>query len=189
MQWMSLPLYALAEATNGEVWRDDCGKFSTIRNTILNGMPEDVRIKKTAAYAVTMAQAGQYNYSRCLSHGENVAAMLALDEFVKAACGLIFLLNCRHAPYYKWVFRAMRELPILADMADALEFLLTSDNEAEGQKLKAAVIEDICSSVVRELKAQHLTCGNWDYLEPHALDMMQHIQNSQIRAMHVMEGI
>lgn len=189
-QWMYTPSYALAEATNGEVWRDDCGEFSKIRNEILTGMPEDVRVKKIAAYAVTMAQSGQYNYSRCIHHGENGAAMLALDEFVKAASGIIFLLNRRHAPYYKWVFRALRSLPILGNMADALEFLLTADNEPDGQKLKIAVIEDICASVTAQLKVQELTCGSWDYLEPHALDMMRHhIQNPQIRAMHVMEGI
>jgi hypothetical protein len=48
-------------------------------------------------------------------------------------------------------------------------------------------VEDICAQVVQQLRAQGLTCGNWDYLEPHALDMMEHIQNPQIRALHVME--
>ena len=40
--WLSLPSWALAEATNGEVWRDDLGEFSAIRETLLHGMPEDV---------------------------------------------------------------------------------------------------------------------------------------------------
>ena len=48
-QWLSLPSWALAEATNGEVWRDDLGAFSAVRETLQKGMPEDVRRKKLAA--------------------------------------------------------------------------------------------------------------------------------------------
>jgi len=114
LQWLYLPSHALAEATNGQVWRDDLGRFSSIRETLTCGMPEDVRIKKLAAAALIMAQSGQYNYSRCLRRGEQGAAMLAMGEFVRAASSVIFLLNRRHMPYYKWCFRAMGELPILA---------------------------------------------------------------------------
>ena len=45
--WLSLPSWALAEATNGEVWRDDLGEFSAIRETLLHGMPEDVRKRRS----------------------------------------------------------------------------------------------------------------------------------------------
>lgn len=187
-QWMSLPSWALAEASNGQVWRDDQGKFTAIREAILHKMPEDVRKKKLAAGCALMAQSGQYNYARCLRHGQEGAAMLAMNEFVNAACSVIYLLNRRHMPYYKWQFRAMAALPRLGEMKDALEFLLTGPNDKEGQGLKAAVIEDICAAVIRELHAQQLSCGSWDYLEPHAFDIMEHIENPEIRAMHVMEG-
>ena len=185
--WLYLPSHALAEASNGQVWRDDQGTFSAIRQQILTGMPEDVRKKRLAAKLITMAQAGQYNYSRCLRHGQPGSAMLAMTEFVNAACAAVFLLNRRHMPYYKWQFRAMEELEILGNMKDALEFLLTGENDAAGQRLKAQVVEDICAQVVGELRCQKLTCGSWDYLEPHAHDLMEHIENPQIRALHVME--
>ena len=94
--WLYLPSHALAEASNGQVWRDDQGSFSAIRQQILTGMPEDVRKKRLAAKLITMAQAGQYNYSRCLKHGQPGSAMLALTEFVNAACAAVFLLNRRH---------------------------------------------------------------------------------------------
>ena len=73
-------------------------------------------------------------------------------------------------------------------MADALEFLLTGENDGGGVKLKSAVVEDICAAVIRELGQQHLSCGNWDYLERHAFDIMEHIENPDIRALHIMEG-
>ena len=151
-------------------------------------MPEDVRLKKLAARVIAMAQAGQYNYPRCVRHGEYGAAMLALTEFVNAACGAIFLLNRRHMPYYKWQLRAMAELDMLGNLREALEFLLTAENDEQGRILKSAVIEDICAAVVRELKAQHLTHGSWDYLEPHAFEIASHIESPQLRAMHIMEG-
>ena len=187
-QWMSVPSHALAEATNGEVWRDAQGSFTAIREKLLHGMPEDVRKKKLAARCVIMAQAGQYNYPRCIKHGEQGAAMLAMTEFVNAASSAVFLLNRRHMPYYKWQLRAMRSLGRLPDMADALEFLLTGENDGGGVKLKSAVVEDICAAVIRELGQQHLSCGNWDYLERHAFDIMEHIENPDIRALHIMEG-
>lgn len=185
--WLYTPSTAFAEATNGEVFRDGLGEFTRIRNALCT-LPEDVRKKKLAARLIFMAQSGQYNYPRCLKHGEAGAAMLALSEFVKNAAECAFLLNRRHAPYYKWLLRAMRELPKLSDLTDALEFLLTGDNDNDGARLKAEVCEDICAQVVRELKAQGLTCGSWDYLEPHAFDLQSHIENSEIRALHIMEG-
>ena len=187
-QWLYLPSHALAEATNGAVFRDDLGHFSAIREQILRGMPEDVRKKKLAARAVEMAQSGQYNYARCLGHGEEGAAMLAVAEFVQAACGMIYLLNRRHMPYYKWMLRGLESLPLLGELRPALDFLLTGDNDAAGRQTKTGVIEDICAAVVRQLKAQDLTGGDWDYLEPHAFQIMGRIENPEIRALHVMEG-
>ena len=187
-QWLALPSWALAEATNGEVFRDDAGLFSAIRETILTGMPEDVRLRKLAARVIAMAQAGQYNYPRCVRHGELGAAMLAMAEFVNAACAAVYLLNRSHMPYYKWQLRGMEELETLGSLREALDFLLTAANDEEGRVLKSALIEDICATLVTELRAQHLTHGSWDYLEPHAFEIASHIQSPELRAMHIMEG-
>ncbi len=185
LHWLSLPSYALAEATNGKVWRDDLGVFSSIRSTLLYGMPEDVRLKKIAARAIEMAQSGQYNYGRCLHHGEQGAAQLALTEFVKSCSSMVFLLNRSHEPYYKWVFRAMQKLEKLSSLKDALEFLLIGENDSD---LKIAVIEDICAQVIRELTAQGLTDSASDYLEAHAFEVQERIQSEELRSMHIMEG-
>ena len=37
--WLSIPSHYLAEATNGEVFWDPLGEFTSIRNEILHGMP------------------------------------------------------------------------------------------------------------------------------------------------------
>lgn len=188
LHWLSLPSHALAEATNGEVWRDDQGLFSGIRERLLHGMPEDVRLKKLAARALEMAQTGQYNYPRMIKRGEHGAAMLCLGRFVNAACEGIYLLNRRHMPYYKWQLRGMESLEKMAYMKEALEFLLTAENDAEGTKLKALVIEDICKEFIINLKRQNLTEGSEDYLEPHAFRILSRIQNRELRAMHIADA-
>ena len=184
-QWLHTPDHAFAEATNGAVFRDDLGVFSGIRDTILNGMPEDVRRKKIAARAVFMAQSGQYNYMRCLRHGEPGAAALALDEFVRNAAQMVFLLNRKFAPYYKWVFRAMRDLPKLGGLSDSLTDLLTGH---ENDSVKLERIEAVCVQIASELRAQGLSDREDVYLEPHAFAVQSGIIDRELRALHIMEG-
>ena len=181
-QWLAIPEYALAQAVNGQVFRDDLGEFSRIRNELVRGYPEDVRKKKIAARAALMAQAGQYNYSRCRRRGEYGAAALAAVEFAKAAISMVFLLNNRYTPYYKWMLRAMGELPVLGDLRPAMELLLAGGDDQSRR------IEEICGRVVRELQRQGLTGGNWEYLEPHALAVTETIRDGAVRNLHLMEG-
>ncbi len=180
--WLAVPEYALAQAVNGQVFRDDLGEFTGIREILLRGYPEDVRRKKIAARAALMAQSGQYNYSRCRKRGETGAAALAAAEFVKAGISMVFLLNNRYTPYYKWMFRSVKELPVLGGLGPAMESLLTEGGD------RSLLIEEICGAVAAELKAQGLTDGDWDYLEPHALSVTEHIRDGRLRNLHLMEG-
>ncbi|MCQ2380456.1 MAG: DUF4037 domain-containing protein [Victivallaceae bacterium] len=181
-EWLYTPSYAFAEATSGEVWRDGLGDFSAIRDAILHGMPEDVRLKLIAARCAIMAQSGQYNYPRCMRRGECGAAMLALDEFVRNAISLLFLLEKRHCPYYKWMMRSARENLANRKLAADTESLLTDANDRENR------IDDICSRLVIELNRQGISSRNDGYLEPHSFEAMKRIRNSEIRGLHVMEG-
>jgi len=184
-QWLYTPEYAFAEVINGAIFRDDAGVISRIRHSIAEDMPEDVRLKKLAARAAMMAQSGQYNYMRCIKHGEMGSAVLALDEFVRNSISMVFLLNRSFAPYYKWAFRAMKSLPILGNLSEELTRLLTENTLPEA---KAEQIEKIASEVIKELAWQKLTDLNDDYLEAHAFQLMQHIHSREIAALHVMEG-
>jgi len=179
-QWMAVPSPYLAQAAAGEVFYDGSGALSRLREEIRTGMPEDVRLKKLAARAALMAQSGQYNFARCLRHGEEGAARLACDEFARQTLEMAFLLNRRHMPYYKWALRALRELPRLSNLAEALTELLRAPTQEQ--------IEQISAQIIRELRAQGLTDGSWDFLEPHAYEIMRRISDSEIAAMHVMEG-
>ncbi len=184
-EWLYTPDYAFAEALNGAVFYDGSGEFSRIRREIANGMPHDVRLKKLAAYLATAAQSGQYNYLRCLKHGEKGAASFALGDFVRATANAVFLLNHAFGCYYKWLFRAMRALPILGDQADALEFLLTDNADASA---KSEVIELIAAQIIAELKRQQLVSGNGNDLENFAFELQSAIVNREIASLHIMEG-
>ena len=115
-QWLTVPEQSLAEAVNGEIFFDRYGEVTRIR-AALSCYPEEIRRKKLAGQLLLMAQSGQYNYLRCIAHGEPAAAQLAAVEFVKSTMAAVFLLSRRYQPYYKWSFRAMRALPELPLLA------------------------------------------------------------------------
>lgn len=48
-------------------------------------------------------------------------------------------------------------------------------------------IERVSAAVIEELRAQGLTDGGWDFLEPHAYAVMRRIRNPEIAALHIME--
>lgn len=183
--WLYTNSAYFAEATNGEVFRDDLGEFTKIRNEILHGMPEDVRIKKIGSCALKAAQSGQYNYARCIKHGEDGAAMLALCEFVTNAIELAFLLNRKHCPYYKWALRSMDGLDKFAELKQPLEYLLTADNDKAGQSVKKAIVEDISLALANEINAQFDLGVEGGFLEPYAYAIQKRIKNSDIRNLHI----
>ncbi|MBR3311733.1 MAG: DUF4037 domain-containing protein [Solobacterium sp.] len=186
-QWLDTPEQSLAEAVNGKIFTDPYGEVSRIREG-LHYFPENIRRKKLAGQLLLMAQAGQYNYQRCLKHGETAAAQMAVFEFVKSTMAAIFLLNGVYQPYYKWSFRALRQLERLSLDAEVMEYLITSDNDANAEE-KYRAIEDIASDVIDELAEQGLTkaiCGD---LEKHAYSVNDGIDDAEIRNIHILGAI
>lgn len=186
--WFRVPENSILEAVNGEIWRDDSGVFSA-RRRALREMPEDVRLKKLAGELATMAQAGQYNYLRCLDHGEEGAAQLAAITFVQAAIHAVFLLNRALMPYYKWQFRALRGLPKLSGLEPALYRIISSGNTVAEMMDKYAAIENAASAVISELQAQGITeavCGD---LSKHANSVNDHVADPALRNEDIFFGV
>ena len=186
--WLHVPDWALAEATSGELFHDGDGRMTAIRRS-LACPPEDVRRKKLAGQLLLMGQAGQYNYGRCLRHGETGAAQLAVCEFSRAAMQVIFLLNREYQPYYKWSFRALRALPKLSLLAELLEYLLTSDNGQEQAAEKQNVMEGIAVDVIDELQRQELTTAVCGDLEKHAYSVQDGIRDGGLRTLHILAAV
>lgn len=187
-EWFFVPEQALAEATNGKIFRDDLGDFSDSRKR-LSYFPEDVRLKKLAGNLLLMGQAGQYNYSRCLERNDSAAAQLSVVEFVKSAINVIFLLNKKYQPYYKWSFKALRELDNLSDLHYDLEYLISSGNSAGEQINKKEIIENICNEIFKELKAQEITKYSGSEAEGHAYAVNNEIKDNEIRNLNILYGV
>ncbi len=187
--WLSLPDYTLLDATNGEVYLDNFGEFTKIRE-ILKNQPADVRLKKLAGNLLIMAQAGQYNFTRCLNHGEKDAAQMAAFEFVNAAMKTVFLLNNRYMPYYKWSFRALREFDSDGFYGNNFSLLMYGDNnDFDVADSKYEAIEKIAGRIIDVLQEQNLTkaiCGD---LEKHAYSVNDRISDSALRNLNILAGI
>lgn len=182
-QWLFTPDYALAAAVNGEVFRDDEGAFTAIREQIEN-MPEDVKLKKMSARVFAMAQSGQYNFIRCLKHGEPGAAALAKNEFVKNAVELCYTLKGQYSPFYKWSFRGMRSLGEFGFLRQALESLAVGETD-ESQFDEIERLSGIFASYLRKNGYSH----SFDnFLEPHAYEIQSKIKDPTIAGLHITEG-
>ena len=186
--WFCIAEQFPLEATNGKIFCDNYGLMTQLREKIAY-MPEDVRLKKLAGNILLMAQSGQYNYGRCIKRGETAAAQLAVAEFVNTALKVIFLLNKKYMPYYKWTFRALRELEKLNGLYDDLEYLISSGNNEKEAAEKQEMIESISAKVIAELSAQKLTRVDSPELERHAYSVNDMIKDPEIRNQNILYAV
>ncbi len=184
-EWMIVPESALAAATNGKVFYDPFGEFSSIRNQLLQFYPDDVRLKKMAARCMTIAQSGQYNLGRCIKREDQFAIRYAETKFCIDVISLIFLLNRRYTPFYKWMSRALVELPRLGkEIFEKIEILIkTSDF-----RLKPDMVEEICSMIISELNAEGLTDSSSTFLLDHGPIIQSKIKDKELRKRNVWVG-
>lgn len=181
-QWFSVPSATLRTVVSGQVWKDDLGAFSSVREQLQQGYPEDVRLKKLAAHTIMMNQAGQHNLGRCLVRDEMGGAQLCIAEFVRHAISAIYLLNNVYEPFYKWAYRGMRELPLLWELESALTSLPLSENPEE-------LVAEIARAFANAYREQGISDAPTDALCTHAYAITNQIENAHIRNMHIMDGI
>lgn len=182
VDWLVLSEQALSVCTNGAVFRDDVGAFTAFRETLLSYYPEDVWRKRLAARCALAAQAGQYNFPRCLQRGDRVAALRALAEFIDHAQAALFLLNRRYRPYYKWAHRALRDLPLAGRAAEPLFQSLTEGALEE----RTDRVEAISALIIRLLGEQGLSQEDSDFLLPHAKAVQAGIRTTEVRELPLM---
>lgn len=184
-EWLLLPENALAAATNGKVFQDPLGEFTKIRSGLLQFYPEDVRAKKIAARCMTIGREGQYNFSRCVKRGEFFAARYAETKFCVDVMSMVFLLNKRYAPFYKWIHRALKELPLLGD---SLYHGIANLVKEEDDSVKAERIETLSQTLINELKRQGLSDHPSDFLPDHGPVVQQAIRDKALRERNVWVG-
>ena len=188
-RWLYTPSSSLRAAISGEVYRDDLGEFSKIREELKKGYPENIRRKKISAHAAVMAQSGTYNYERLIKRQEIGAASFALFEFVKHTVSVIYLLNNVYEPFYKWAYRGMRDLPVLSDLEFALTGLTELGNTHKEAMEKREIIQDIANIITDEFKAQKITTATCNNLDTHSFSILDTIENAELRNMNIFDGI
>lgn len=164
--WAELEDYKLATVTNGEVFRDDIGTFSQIREGFLH-QPEAAKRLKLARCLSAMAQMGQANYPRSMARKDYVTAEICIAKFMEETMKCLYILNDKYAPYYKWLLTGAKTLEILPEVGDIMRALADMPDQREAWEdytyentsinendQKALTIEIVAKLIIGELKNQ-----------------------------------
>ncbi len=187
-EWLNLEHICLATATNGEVFRDDLGEFTNFRNLLLNYYPDNIWRRQIVNELHQFSASLQVNYGRCMSRNDIVAAELCRSKGLESAMNLYFLLNRIYPPYYKWTYRALKDIDKNGDYSNLIKNLATtiSDDIAwryyrynpRNINLKDKVVsisEEIAGQIVVLLQTNKLIKGNDSYLEIYINDILNGI--------------
>ena len=178
--WFYTEECRFAAAVNGVVFRDDLGRFTAIRTLLQNHYPERIFRMRLANAVHEYAGAAQANYARCMARGDIVAAELCKTRGIDSAMDILFLLRQRYAPYYKWKYRAFKELvasseaaALIAEMAElqpdgsiwkGYHYDARSVNRADSL---VVLFDRLAGILVNELKHAGLTDSSEIFLESH----------------------
>ncbi len=176
--WYELDHSCLKTATNGEVFRDDLGVFTAYRKLLLNYYPDRVWRIRIAEQLHEYAAALQVNYARCMTRGDTVAAQMCRLQGLRSAMELFFLLKREYPPYYKWTFRALRDLDGEGDFSGKIQELADTGisreawngtryhpNRVNYKDRIVSLAEEIASEIEWMLREKQLIKGGSLYLE------------------------
>lgn len=173
INWESVEDYALATASNGEVFRDDCGIFTAFRDRILKGYPENIRFLKLAEDAAFFCQSGQYNYFRQMQRKDVLSADRMLSDCIGYAMKMQHhIYNC-YPPHEKWLLQSVGKLPnaeILVPLLYELHSYLNVTDEAVIDKVRNTM-EKLGAFFARELYDTGAISDIDSYLDVHCEEL------------------
>ena len=98
---------------------------------------------------------------------------------------MVYLLNHKYTPYYKWVHRGISGLPILGNyMFKKIEGIVVSNDYSDKQQL----VEEISTAVINELRKQVLSDLTSDFLLDHGPVIHDKITDEELRKRNVWIG-
>ena len=167
-------------------FRDDLGAYTAFRKLLLGYYPDRVWRTRIAEQLHAYAVALQVNYARCMTRRDTVAAGLCRSQGIQSAMELYFLLKREYPPYYKWTFRAMRELDaegVLSGKVRQLAEAHISPDAWEGTRYHpdrinladrvVLLAEEIAAQLEEMLLERNLIRKKPRYLEPHVNEVLQ----------------
>lgn len=167
-----------ATVTNGEVFEDTLGLFTAVRDSLLAYYPEKFWRRKLAQRLHEFSQYAQSNYPRMMARRDEITAGLCIAKAVEAVMDIVYLLEKKYAPYYKWKKKGLEALSMGKRVLPLLDKAATYSNQRkawEGVKYNAALInqqddyvvlfEKIAGVLLEELKRQNLVYGRDYFME------------------------
>ncbi len=194
--------YQLAAATNGEVFRDDLGEFTAVRNRLLEYYDDRTWGQKLVKAVHNFSQYGQSNYARMMARQDYVTANMCISMAMKSAMDLTYLLARTYAPYYKWKFKGLeklinerkwinidklfelrsllQELSELGSQATAWKGVVYDAGTVNYQDKKIVIIDKIAEALLAELKAKGLATGDDIFLQNYEPYITKHLRTNRV---------
>jgi hypothetical protein len=89
-------------------------------------------------------------------------------------------MNKSYKPFYKWMHRGLRELPMLGkEIYKLLEILSTSINCSDN----ITTIETACGLIINKLREERLSDSTSDFLLDHGPQIQERIKDENLRNM------
>lgn len=114
VEWLRIPEEDITHVVNGEVWLDESGVFTAVRDTLNQYYPEPVRLRRIAHWCRYFSGMGSYALKRAILRDNAYYATITFSRAVKWAMQLAFMLERTYYPYDKWIMTRFAQLPRLA---------------------------------------------------------------------------
>lgn len=196
--WYRVKTENLATALNGEIFRDDEGIVTGIREKLAD-YPEKIRLLKLAEEVHKFSQCVQYNYGRMMAREDYVTASIAKSDGLKHVMKIVYLLNHKYAPYYKWLRKGMIRLEILPEVGDMLDLIAAMpdqrnvwnmDNYSASRLNKedsvSVAFDKIAGLILAELGRQGIVDGESRNLDSYCNEIIRKAENHEKEIVDVM---
>ena len=185
INWLEADEERLAAAVSGEIFRDDLGFFTNIRNLIKEYYPMDIRYIKLAESAVLYAQTGQYNFKRMLDRGDTVAAAMEAMKAVKETLRLINLINGQYCCHDKWLYHStdfnfsLKKIPPL----------LQKISENATNPANVSIFEEISAIITKRMYQDNFISDEDIFMQNHAEELLTKAGYHKMNHTNLVEAI
>lgn len=186
IEWFKIKESFLATATNGEVFQDNYGEFTSIRAALKAFYPKEVQLQKLGARVALMAQSGQYNYPRMANRGDIGTCYLAESEFVENTLAAMALISEIYLPFYKWSFKTLKNNYLWNETLADLEMLINLGGNLKNANQKTAIIEKICQNMIKTLNSKGYARSTSDFLMTQAEEIHNNITDIRLKNLPLM---
>jgi hypothetical protein len=138
LDWLGLTGQSLLEVTAGQVFADDLGTLTRLRQK-LAWYPDDVWCYCAAADWIRIGEDLPL-LGRAGHRGDDLGSRVICGRIVNTAMHLAFLLSRRWPPYPKWMGTLLNQLPVAGDLLPVLTVALAAERWTERQEALARAL-------------------------------------------------